>query len=312
MARDLYATLDLNLLKTLLVLNQEQNTRRAAERLFVTQPAVSQTLKKLRHHFGEDLFVRTSTGLQPTSFTERLINRLTPILDDLSSTLNDREVFDASQLEETISVALSPHVNAYLSGRLFSTLRKAAPGICLRLTGWNEKSLTNLLKGELHLGINLEIENTPKEIMIRQLAEERFTLYVREDHPLTSIEKALTPADLDGCEIATLIIPDWNTRVSNIERILKAGGYRTRTGFRSDVPRAITDVIRRSDMVYPASSFISPHDLQGLRKLEVKVNSEYLRYPINAHFHQKNRRNPLTLWLVESIGQLLVEQPGLA
>ena len=44
MARDLYATLDLNLLKTLQVLSQEQNTRRAAERLFVTQPVVSQAL----------------------------------------------------------------------------------------------------------------------------------------------------------------------------------------------------------------------------------------------------------------------------
>ena len=45
MARDLFATLDLNLLKTLSVLAQENNMRRAAERLYVTQPAVSQALK---------------------------------------------------------------------------------------------------------------------------------------------------------------------------------------------------------------------------------------------------------------------------
>ena len=312
MARNLYATLDLNLLKTLMVLNQELNTRRAAERLFVTQPAVSQALKKLRYHFGEELFVRSATGLQPTSFTERLVNRLTPVLDELSSILNDQEVFDASKLEETISIALSPHLNSFLPGKLYSTLRKAAPGIHLRLMGWNENSLADLLKGELHLGVNLAIERTPKEIMTRQLAEDRFTLYVREEHPLTKIKKALTPGDLDGYEIATLIIPDWNTRVSNMERIIEASGYQTRTAFRSDVPSAITDAVRCSDMVYPASSFISPHDLRGLRKLDVKVNREILRYPINVHYHQKNRRNPLTLWLADRIGQLLAERTEFA
>ncbi len=305
MARDLFATLDLNLLKTLLVLSQEQNTRRAAERLFVTQPAVSQALKKLRHHFGEELFVRTATGLQPTSFTERLVNRLTPILDELSSTLNDQEPFDASQLDETLSIALSPHLNSFLSSRLFETLRGVAPGVRLRLSSWNEKSLADLLKGELHLGVNLEIEHTPTEIMTRPLAEDGFALYVRKGHPLTRLKRALTPGDFDGCEIANLIIPDWNTRVSNMESILKAGGYRTRSGFRSDVPGAITEAVRCSDMVYPASSFIDPDLLHGLCKLEVEVESETMRYPINAHYHQKNRRNPVTKWLVESIRRLL-------
>lgn len=306
MARDLYATLDLNLLKTLMVLSQEQNTRRAAERLFVTQPAVSQALKKLRYHFGEELFVRTATGLQPTSFTERLINRLAPILDDLSSTLNDKRAFDASQLDDTFNIALSPHLNAYLSGRLFSTLRELAPGVRLVLSGWNEESLADLLKGELHLGINLEIEQTPKEVMTQQLVEDQFALYVREDHPLTKVKRAMTPGDFEGCEIANLIIPDWNTRVSNMESILKTRGYQTRSGFRSDQPGAITQAVRCSDMVYPASSYIDSDLLHGLCKLEVKVESEYMCYPINAHYHQRNRRNPVTLWLVECIRQLLV------
>ena len=73
MARDLFATLDLNLLKTLSVLAQENNMRRAAERLFVTQPAVSQALKKLRYHFEDELFIRTPNGMQATSFTDKLV-----------------------------------------------------------------------------------------------------------------------------------------------------------------------------------------------------------------------------------------------
>ena len=83
MAKDLFSTLDLNLLRTFLIVYQEKNTRKAAERLFVSQPAVSQALQKLRHHFNDDLFVKVHGGLQATSFSEQLINEITPHFDGL-------------------------------------------------------------------------------------------------------------------------------------------------------------------------------------------------------------------------------------
>jgi DNA-binding transcriptional LysR family regulator len=306
MARDLYATLDLNLLKTLIILSQEQNMRRAAARLFVTQPAVSQALKKLRHHFGDELFIKTHTGLQATAFTERLVNRISPVLDELSAVLNDQESLDPAGIEETVRVALSPHISSFLSGKVFDAVRKAAPAARLHLTAWNERSLDDLMKGELHMGINLEIGQTPKEVMFQKLANDRFTLYAREGHPLAAAGEILTPKDLDGCEVATLIIPDWNTRVSNIERVMQAKGYGVKVSFRSDQPRAITEVIRTTDMVYPASSYIDPSELRGLRSFQVELDEQILHFPLNAYYHQKNRRNPITLWLTGLIRALLV------
>lgn len=58
MAKDLFHTLDLNLLKTFMVLMQERNMRKASQRLFVSQPAISQALQKLRNHFDDELFVK--------------------------------------------------------------------------------------------------------------------------------------------------------------------------------------------------------------------------------------------------------------
>ena len=124
--RDRYQTLDLNLLKTLQVLGQEQNMRRAADRLFVTQPAVSQSLKKLRHHFDDELFIRTPRGLQPTAFTDDLLLRITPLLDALSLALNDRADFDPAGLDEDLRLALAPHLVHFLAGGLFRTIRDAA------------------------------------------------------------------------------------------------------------------------------------------------------------------------------------------
>ena len=82
MAKDLFSSLDLNLLRTFLIVYQEQNTRKAAERLFVSQPAVSQALQKLRHHFNDDLFVKVHGGLQPTDLSQNSsANEITPFTE---------------------------------------------------------------------------------------------------------------------------------------------------------------------------------------------------------------------------------------
>ena len=58
--------IDLNLLISLQVLLEEQNVSRAAERLFITQPAMSKTLARLREVFDDALFTRSSHGMRPT------------------------------------------------------------------------------------------------------------------------------------------------------------------------------------------------------------------------------------------------------
>lgn len=306
MAKDLFATLDLNLLKTLSVLVQERNMRRASERLFVTQPAVSQALKKLRHHFGDELFVKTPTGLQPTSFTGALMEKIEPILAELSTALNEGEPFDPAALDRAIRITLAPHMSHFLSARLFRAIRKVAPAAEIHLDSWNTESMGDIVKGELLIGINVDIPETPGEIGRMKLADDYYTAYVRTGHPVLGDKKTVTLKDLDGIEIASLIIPDFNTRETHVERLLRSNGYQARVGFRSSSTAAVTEVIRSTDMVYGASSFIDRRELEGLRALDVKMNNQHLNFPVTAFYHRRNRKNPLLLWLTDLLRSLLV------
>ncbi|HSF82215.1 MAG TPA: LysR family transcriptional regulator, partial [Anaerolineales bacterium] len=63
------ARIDLNLLVALQVLIEEQSVTRAAERLYITQPAMSKTLQRLRELFDDPLFIRSGRGLIPTPRT---------------------------------------------------------------------------------------------------------------------------------------------------------------------------------------------------------------------------------------------------
>mgnify|MGYP001548621463 CR=1 FL=1 len=297
MARDVFATLDLNLLRTLRVLHQEENMRRAAERMFVTQPAVSQALKKLRHHFSDELFIKTPTGLKPTSFTDDLMDNVGPLLDSLSSTLNQGETFDPAEIDLDIRIALAPHMISFLSSRLFSDIRKEAPGAEVRIEAWTSETLDNLAKGDLHLGISLEVADLPGELVSESLSDDFYRVYVREGHPVLGNKSNLKLKDLDGCEIAALLVPDFNYQETHIERIMKANGYRATVGFRCSMSSSVTEVLRSSDMVYGASSFIDPGELKGLRTLNLRVKNQQLNYPVTAYYHRRNRKNPLTRWL---------------
>lgn len=308
MAKDLFANLDLNLLKTLSVLAQEGNMRRASERLHVTQPAVSQALKKLRHHFGDELFVRTPSGMQPTSFTSDLMEDIEPVLDELSAALNRGQIFRPEDIDRAIHLVLAPHMAGYLSTRLFRAIRAESPQAELHLHAWSEESIASLAKGEQLLGLNALLETLPTEISGMELADDHYTVYVRENHPLLGRKDHITLSDLDGVEIASLIVPDFNTRVTYIERVLRANGYAARVGFRSAQSSAVTDVLHSTDMVYGASSFIDPANLVGLRALDIKINDQYLNRPVTAYFHRKNRNSPLVAWLLDLLRGLLQPQ----
>lgn len=306
MAKDLFATLDLNLLKTLSVLVQERNMRRASGRLHVTQPAVSQALKKLRHHFGDELFVKAPGGLQPTSFTLDLMEKVEPILDSLSTALNEGETFSPEDIDFPLRIALAPQMLHFLAARIFFAIRQEAPQATVHLESWNSETLGDIAKGEHLLGVNVDVESAPGDISRQKLADDYYTAYVRKNHPVLGGRASISLKNLDGAEIAALIVPDFNIRITHIERLLKSNGYRAHVGFRSSSPAAVTEVVRRTDMVYGASSFIDPQELEGLRALDVKLNNQHLNFPATAFFHRRNRNSLLVSWLLDLVRGLLV------
>lgn len=303
MAKDLFYSLDLNLLRTFLVLSQELNMRKASERLFVSQPAISQALQKLRHHFNDELFVKSRHGLTSTTYCDELANGLSPILDDLSNLLNASNEFDPKNITGAIHIALSPIVLSSLSGTIFTKIRSLAPNLDLHLINWKESTLNDIAKGEITYGVNYEYANTPKELLTPKLIDTLAKVIVREDHPIK--KKAVTVYDVEPYEIASLIIPGWNSKKSIAQDVMQRHGLEARIGFRSELPMAILDVIQQSDMYYPSNSIFNHSQYPQLRVMDVELNNIPLTYPVHGYYHIKHRKNPMLLWLHELIQELL-------
>lgn len=122
---------DLNLLLVFRALMQERHVTRAAERLFLGQPAVSGALKRLRAAFGDALFVRGRQGMEPTPRALELSQQIDSLLIGLHHAMRAHQPFDAKHASRTFRVGVSEAIAVTLFPSLLKVLGSEAPGIQL-------------------------------------------------------------------------------------------------------------------------------------------------------------------------------------
>ncbi|EMH3443184.1 LysR family transcriptional regulator [Vibrio harveyi] len=304
MAKDLFSTLDLNLLRTFIILHQERNMRRAAERLFVSQPAVSKALQRLRDHFEDELFVKTHHGLRATEYANDLVESLAPLLDDISITINGSKAFNPLEMNGTVKIALAPFILSSYASEIFQAIRQAAPHVQIHLLNWSRSTMEEIIKDEVVLGVNYEINHAPKELLTKMIVKDEFCAYVRKDHPLQG--HRLQISDCNDLEFATVIAADWNSNISFSEKIMKIKGVEPKIAFRSELPSAIIDVVANSDMVFPASKTVNVDKLYKLRRLDIELDGMVIEPCLHAYFHHKNRRNETVHWLRNIVTEVII------
>ncbi|OEF09083.1 LysR family transcriptional regulator [Vibrio genomosp. F10] len=305
MAKDLFYQLDLNLLRTFLVLSQELNMRRTSERLHVSQPAISQALQKLRHHFDDELFVKVHRGLQPTAFSENLANTVTPHLDGLSIAINQLNEFDPAKIEQKITVAIPPILLGNLSGPLFLKMKKLAPHAEIELSSWSQSTPDDIRNGHTLLGVQYDVDLS-KEVYSTKLASVEARIIVRQEHPIK--KKTADMHDFIGYEHASIISRGWNDQFSHAVTVMKEHGLEAHVGFRSDLLTAVIDVTQHTDMIMPHINLFPIEEHPNLRSIIPTINGKVFSVDIFSHFHKRNRQSALVQWLHSLIEETISER----
>ena len=173
---------DLNLLRVLDALLRERNVSRAAERLSLSQPAVSNALNRLRELLDDPLLVRVGRAMQPTPRALSLEAPIRDALQQIEHTLNAGDFFDPSTRRQRFVIAA-----------LMARLASVAPGIQLAIEHLTPSLPVEALDdGKLDLVLGRFVE-VPTRFHTRRWASETLQIAVRKGHPL--VGKTL---DLDG------------------------------------------------------------------------------------------------------------------
>ncbi len=179
--------IDLNLLVILDALLSEQHVTRAAERLHLSQPAVSHALARLRDLLGDPLLVRAGAGLAPTARALELVAPLAEALAQVQSLLAPN-TFDPASARRTFRLAMSDYGAAIILPGLIRTLRAEAPGIDLQISHASREGMVEgLLNGDIDLAAGV-LPELPGELHSTPLFEERYAcLLDRQSLPASGV-----------------------------------------------------------------------------------------------------------------------------
>ncbi|CAD6513523.1 PCP degradation transcriptional activation protein [Paraburkholderia sabiae] len=147
---------DLNLLLTFRALFEERSVTRAAQRLFLGQPAVSGALKRLREAFGDELFVRTSRGIAPTARALELARQIEPFLQTLHQVLTQPSVFDPASAQRVFRIGLSDSLEVLITPEIMDRLSTRAPNVKLIARPTDSTRASAMLDdGEIELAVGV-------------------------------------------------------------------------------------------------------------------------------------------------------------
>ncbi|WP_439888616.1 LysR family transcriptional regulator [Pseudomonas sp. MBLB4123] len=162
---------DLNLLVVFETLMHERSVTRAAEKLFLGQPAISAALSRLRGLFDDPLFVRTGRSMEPTTRAQEIFSLLVPALDSISTAVSRAAEFDPATSTAVFRIGLSDDVEFGLLPPLIKRLRAEAPGVVLVIRRTNYLLMPGLLaSGEISVGVGYTEElpaNAKRKVMRR-------------------------------------------------------------------------------------------------------------------------------------------------
>lgn len=174
--------LDLNLLVVFDAVAQERSATRAAAKLNMTQPAISHALARLRQALGDELFVRTPQGMEPTPFSESLAGHVRVALESLRVALDGAAPFDPVISERQFTLAVDNHAALVLAAPIAAAVAALAPGVSLNLRPSGTLDIHKLLEiGDVDLALG-RLAAPGERFSDLKLFEDGFTALVRDGH----------------------------------------------------------------------------------------------------------------------------------
>jgi DNA-binding transcriptional LysR family regulator len=177
------ARVDLNLLVYLDVLLRECNVTRAAEELGISQPAMSNSLRRLRDLFDDPLLVRTSDGMTPTDRALELQPLVRNVLAAAEIAVLPKTIFDAAASDRIFRIMASDYTEVTLLPQLLTRLRREAPGIRLDIMTPSDVSFHDVERGKVDLVIN-RFDTLPQSFHQVHLWDDSFSCVMSANNPV--------------------------------------------------------------------------------------------------------------------------------
>lgn len=289
------ARYDIKLLVAFQVLLEERSVSRAAERLFVTQSAMSKMLNRMTDMFGAELFIRTTHGIEATEHALALQSQLTATLDHLNQLVSPQH-FDPALCDRTFRISLMDHLATRVCPPLFKTLNHLAPHVKLQIKPWSKTSLEQLANGQLDLAINI-VEVERANFYQHVLSEIIPCAIVRKDHPL-ALQDHFTLDEFLSYSFVKVVIPEFNETHQKDQAILEALGKQRHIALETHNINCALMTLATTDFIMLGGQSSNQALLAQLNLTSIDIPSEVAtpNFSYKAIWHQRQHKPAEQVW----------------
>ncbi len=284
---------DLNLLPVFTALMEERSVTRAAERLGITQPALSNALTRLRALLQDPLFIRERYGMQPTPKAEELAPAIAEALATLDGLVRGQQAFDPASAQRLVTIAPNSYVEYVLVPALVARLRQLAPGIRLRLTPYGaDLAETGVVSGATAMVFG-RINDPPDNLVVQHLMDDGLACVVRADHP--EVGERITRRQYERLKHVNML-PPGRLRAGLFQKLESAG-------LKREVAVSVTHFLAIPELV-AVTDYCATLPRQICRRLAGDARLKVLpapvdlgSFPVQMGWHVRYRDDPAHRWL---------------
>lgn len=283
---------DLNLLPVLLVMIEERNVTRAAERLGITQPALSNALNRLRETLNDPLFIRERYGMRPTPKAEQLSQVVGAALSSIDKVILGQQDFDPLHATRLFTLAPNSYVEFIMMPAIVARLRDCAPGIRLRLTPFgNDVTETGVISGNTDMVLGRIVE-PPDNLVVQHLMNEGLACVISADHPL--VGENLSAEQYEQLKHVN-VLPPGRMR-AGLYQALEKRGLRRQVAVSVTHFLAVPEMIAVTDYCATLPRLICQHLARDQRLRIVPAPVDLGTFPVEMGWHARYRDDPAHRW----------------
>jgi DNA-binding transcriptional LysR family regulator len=294
---------DLNLLPVFMVLMEERSVTRAAERLGITQPALSNALARLRTVMRDPLFIRERYGIRPTPMAEELAPMIAAALGKIDDVVLGQQDFDPARAERLVTIAPNSYVEAALVPAIAARLREIAPGIKLRLTPFGSDLVeTGIVSGTTVMAMG-RILDAPDNVVVQHLMDDGLACVVRADHP--EISDTLSKEQYERLQHVN-VLPPGRLR-AGLFQVLERQGLRREVAVSMTNFLAVPELIAVSDYCATLPALICRRLARDPRFNVLPTPVDLGTFPVQMAWHVRYRHDPAHRWLRSLVAEVARE-----
>ncbi len=293
-------TLDLNLLSALDALLEEGSVAGAANRLHLSQPAMSRTLGRIRRSTGDQILVRTGRTMIPTPYALAIRKDVHVLVQQAEAVLAPDRTLDLATLERTFSLQFHDAVTSAIGPQLLAAVRTQTPRVALRFLAETSVDTSDLRHGRVDIAIGSEEPVSP-EIRFERIGHDRLVLAVRPEHPLVggriTVERFAQAEHITVSRRGRLRDPvDDELAKRHLQRrvVASAPTVMTALGF-----------VRESDVVVAVAERLCQPMVSALRLQTVPIPLGLPPISVVVSWHQRYELDSAHAWLRNEVREAL-------